>query len=52
MRDQEDGSPPCKLFECLVDQLLAFDIDLAGRLIQNQNLRIAENGASQRRRCR
>ena len=37
-----------ELFEHFVDQLLAFDVDLAGRLVEDQNGRVAQDGPGQR----
>ena len=39
--------PRLELLEHLVDQLLAFQVDLAGRLVENQDRRVAEDGPGQ-----
>ena len=46
--DDDRGPVTRKLFQHLVDQLLALQIDLAGRFVQDQNRRIAQDGPGQR----
>ena len=48
MGDHDGGAILYKIRECLMNQNLTLGINLAGRFIQNQQRRIAEDGSSER----
>ena len=43
MRDHEHGADGADLFERLLNQNLGFGVDIGGRLVENQNLRVVEH---------
>ena len=48
MRDHDECAVLAELGQRLIDQLLAFDVDLARGFVQNQDFRIAEKRPGQR----
>lgn len=46
MRDENNGAPLLELHQCPVSQTLALHVNLAGGFIENEDRRIAEDGAS------
>src|SRR3954452_11234328 len=47
VRDHNQRAIAAKLGERFVDQPLAFDVDLAGRLVENQDFGVAEESTGQ-----
>ena len=48
VRDHERGAVAGEFFEHLEDELLAFDVDLAGGFVEEQDFGVAEDGAGER----
>ena len=47
VRDHDRGSPGDELLQHFVNLMLTLDIDLAGRFVKDEDIRVAQDGAGQ-----